>query len=357
MSTVNERKTALIHKLTNALEESRDVLSSVVNSDMTYLSNIGQSVTKPRQILVIGSGGTGSWFAPKLIKMLNDSLSKRLLPDASVLFVDADEIEEKNLIRQNFIPQDIGKNKALTLGSRYGSVCHPKLQVSSLGKYIVAKESDIHPDHKDKFTLLSSLGISSSTWIISLIDNAQTRKAIHMQAMRSRCYVIDVGNDARNGQLNFSNYNCRNQCSIFSSYYMQYPEAAAENDGISLFNCADADANSEDQLFNANDMAASVLANFLNSVIETRKVHSGKIEFVTGSNISVNRSIPLYEDVTRSYSGYDIHDAKRQYAGDVERGGNVPILGAILNAATPTTWRGMSSSGSECMTALKQLLI
>jgi molybdopterin/thiamine biosynthesis adenylyltransferase len=53
-------------------------------------------------VFVIGVGGVGSWTAEKLAKMAFVDLT----------LIDGDKLEEKNLDRQLFGPEDIGKNKA-----------------------------------------------------------------------------------------------------------------------------------------------------------------------------------------------------------------------------------------------------
>lgn len=59
---------------------------------------------------VVGCGGTGSWLAAKLHKLVG--------PYPMVL-MDGDILEEKNLDRQFFNDADIGLNKAEALGAKY----------------------------------------------------------------------------------------------------------------------------------------------------------------------------------------------------------------------------------------------
>ena len=61
-------------------------------------------------IIIVGAGGTGGWLA---------SFLHRIKDDHVVTIIDADIVEEKNLIRQNFNFNDINKNKAEVIGSRY----------------------------------------------------------------------------------------------------------------------------------------------------------------------------------------------------------------------------------------------
>lgn len=66
-----------------------------------------------RRVMVIGAGGTGSYLAQGLAKMV---AGYRL--QVKVTLVDPDIIEEKNCARQNFQPWEIGESKAQALAFR-----------------------------------------------------------------------------------------------------------------------------------------------------------------------------------------------------------------------------------------------
>ena len=70
----------------------------------------------PNKIIVFGCGGTGSRVVP-LIAQFVKSCAWVLNPE--LVLIDFDSVEEKNLLRQNFISSDVGKNKAVVLASRY----------------------------------------------------------------------------------------------------------------------------------------------------------------------------------------------------------------------------------------------
>lgn len=59
---------------------------------------------------VIGAGGVGSWLVPKLIRL-----------EKNLILIDGDTLEEKNLDRQLFDRDQIGRNKAKALAERYGA--------------------------------------------------------------------------------------------------------------------------------------------------------------------------------------------------------------------------------------------
>ena len=71
----------------------------------------------PVKIVMLGAGGTGGHIAPHLYRLLF-SLER----DVRFIIADGDVVEEKNLIRQNFIHADLGENKAKVLAERYSSV-------------------------------------------------------------------------------------------------------------------------------------------------------------------------------------------------------------------------------------------
>lgn len=70
-------------------------------------------------LVLIGCGGTGSWLAPtvaRYARMLTEHFGKTV----TVTFIDPDQVEAKNVYRQNFCDAEVGLNKATTLANRYG---------------------------------------------------------------------------------------------------------------------------------------------------------------------------------------------------------------------------------------------
>ena len=62
-------------------------------------------------LIVIGSGGTGTYFLKEISRFISsDKETKSLIK--SMTIIDGDIIEEKNLSRQCFCLQDIGQHKA-----------------------------------------------------------------------------------------------------------------------------------------------------------------------------------------------------------------------------------------------------
>lgn len=60
-------------------------------------------------IIVVGCGGTGSHYIKELGRLL---YGMKAGDRVRLILVDGDSVEEKNLVRQAFLAQDIGRNKA-----------------------------------------------------------------------------------------------------------------------------------------------------------------------------------------------------------------------------------------------------
>lgn len=67
--------------------------------------------------VVVGAGGTGGHLVPNLARLI--SIKNNESKQHTLTIIDNDIVEEKNLIRQNFTNNDINKNKAEVLATRY----------------------------------------------------------------------------------------------------------------------------------------------------------------------------------------------------------------------------------------------
>jgi len=80
-----------------SIKKINEFLSIVEESflkNMLIAYGKGREVNFPKIICIIGAGGTGSWFAPKLTKILNDARPKGLLAGdkTTVVFIDGDVV-------------------------------------------------------------------------------------------------------------------------------------------------------------------------------------------------------------------------------------------------------------------------
>ena len=90
-------------------------------------------------ILLIGCGGTGGCFFTKLSRFLAGFSSQ----DINIAFriMDGDYVEAKNLVRQPFLDEDIGKNKAVALASAAEEVLDVK--VIAYPQYLSPENSSV----------------------------------------------------------------------------------------------------------------------------------------------------------------------------------------------------------------------
>jgi hypothetical protein len=175
-------------------------------------------------IFVIGCGGTGSRLAPMLIQFLR-TISRPFNPvghleSPKIYFVDDDVVEQKNLLRQNFIEQDVGRPKASVLAERYGRAFG--MEISAVVSKVTAAQAwstdpatgalrapanYLPQEGASRLTLAGSL-------VVLCVDSAKARKEILQNLMdaevnfgtQSRpAMVIDAGNEDNFGQVRFWN--------------------------------------------------------------------------------------------------------------------------------------------------------
>jgi len=130
-------------------------------------------------ILQIGAGGNGSWLAKHISRLFNFN---------SYIIVDGDNVERKNLIRQNFTISDLGENKAQALAVRYSR--------------IFGKEIGYIPNFLNESNLRDEMRTSSI--IISCLDNNKSRRIIYNEFKKKPNMTvmwIDLGNDLDWGQI------------------------------------------------------------------------------------------------------------------------------------------------------------
>lgn len=154
---------------------------------------------KGKHWVVIGAGGNGGYYIPQLVRLValaNRKLKLSRRPLHQITIIDADDVEDKNLNRQNFLPVDIGKKKAEVMANRYGRAFGVEIQ------YIDA--------YLDSPRMLHDIIRNGPTpVIVGAVDNNKTRALIY-EVFRERndTYWLDAGNEEWGGQvvLGYSHY-------------------------------------------------------------------------------------------------------------------------------------------------------
>lgn len=137
-------------------------------------------------IIVVDCGGTGSHYIKELGRLLYGMGAKEKV---KLILVDGDYVEEKNLVRQAFLSQDIGYNKAQVmaeiLSQAYG------IMAEFYDKYIDTPADLEQLVDKDDMVLL-----------IGCVDNHQCRQSMHrFYQSRQHCIYMDSANEYSVGEV------------------------------------------------------------------------------------------------------------------------------------------------------------
>lgn len=118
------------------------------------------TITKPKMV-IIGAGGIGSWFCPRLAKKLEgDQLAGLSLGDITVF--DPDIVERKNMKHQAFFEGEEGLPKAAIMNHRFGF----KMSVSRF----------------------DTGNLTAFNWFVICADNTAVRKIVYEHVEASKTY-------------------------------------------------------------------------------------------------------------------------------------------------------------------------
>jgi PRTRC genetic system ThiF family protein len=236
---------------------------------------------KPVKIIMLGAGGTGGHVAPHLYRLLHT-----LDRNTKVIICDGDIVEEKNLIRQNFIAADLGKNKAQVLAERYATAFG--LEIAYVPEFIEDENRLTELVEPDRYSpslyneFMSEVGLSI---LIGCVDNNKSRQLCHkvFKATDNLIY-IDSGNGEYTGQV---------VCGVRRSgrsYYKPigdvYPDVLLDTDKFPTeLSCAEA-AVSAPQSIVANVMAATAVVSYLYNILVLGNIKTRSVSF-SGKSINI----------------------------------------------------------------------
>lgn len=148
------------------------------------------------RILVIGSGGTGTYFLKEFSRYLMGN-RKAYAKIQSLCIADGDLVEEKNLARQAFYKEDIGQRKAAVMASLLND-CFD-LNWGAYSKYIVEKEQ-VEQAMDDKTQFYS--GYDVIPVIICCVDNHACRLLCEDYFFsKDYCIYFDAANEFSSGEV------------------------------------------------------------------------------------------------------------------------------------------------------------
>ena len=224
------------------------------------------SLEHPVKIVMLGAGGTGGYAAPHIYRLIHT-----LRRPIQFFIADGDIVEEKNLVRQNFIRADLGRNKAAVMAERYASAFG--MEIAYLPEFI---ENDgvltslVTPDARQKELVV----------LIGAVDNNKSRQMCHSVFMQAKDLVyIDSGNGQYTGQV---------ICGIRRggrTYYKPvgtlYPDVLEDTDKFPTeLSCAEA-AISAPQSVVANVMAATAILSYLYDILVLGDITVQNVTFST----------------------------------------------------------------------------
>lgn len=175
-------------------------------------------------IHVIGGGGIGSWIVPKLC---------RLIDPHEIIIHDGDNLEVRNLDRQLFREDDIGRNKAAALADIHGT------------------------RHNANFVTANNLRPTAADWIVCCADNNAARRAALAIADRDGPRVIVAANEYEDAEAYM--YSSEWQGTALDPR-VYYPGLSRDNapDPTRPHGCTGDAAAAAPQLATANDLAAAL---------------------------------------------------------------------------------------------------
>jgi molybdopterin/thiamine biosynthesis adenylyltransferase len=192
---------------------------------------------KSKHLFIIGCGGVGSKIVPDLFRWNTESNVYE-----TVHLIDGDDVELKNLDRQDFNAKDIAMNKAEALkeGNYYENfqvMVHPEFINSDRMRDIADDKKEIH--------------------ILAAVDSFKTRKELNDWFNEiDDGLLISAGNEYYHGNVQMALR--KNGKAITPDITCMHPEIAEPQDKDRLEMGCDEEIPSSPQLVFANRMAATL---------------------------------------------------------------------------------------------------
>ena len=233
------------------------------------------ALDKPVKIVMLGAGGTGGHVAPHLYRLLHT-----LNRPVKVIIADGDIVEEKNLVRQNFISADLGRNKAQVLAERYASAFG--MEVHYISDFIESEDRLAELIKPDRYNPgpFSYQREDSHVILIGAVDNNRSRQLCHQVFKKADNLIyIDSGNGEFTGQVVCGIR--RNTRTYYKPIGDIYPDILRDNDKFPTeLSCAEA-AVSAPQSIVANIMAATAVVSYIYNILVLGNISVRSVTFST----------------------------------------------------------------------------
>lgn len=253
------------------------------------------SSTAPVKIIVLGAGGTGGYVIPHLYRL---AFARK--GPVRIVICDGDIVERKNLIRQNFVEQDIGRNKAEVLAERYSEAFGIECEYRA---FFVENEAELKKLVLPDFYSSKHNDIPETQKVILLgcVDNNKSRQMCHnvFRNVENLIY-IDSGNDEFTGQVVCGVR--QGKRTTYKPVCSLYPELLKEEDKFpSELSCAERTV-SAPQSVTANLFAAMAMTAFLYDLLICGELLT---RYVTFSSRHIGMRAELIKVRKKSKKGKD----------------------------------------------------
>lgn len=146
--------------------------------------------------IIVGAGGTGTYFLKEFSRFIAGTEFEKQI--AAMYILDGDTVEKKNLTRQCFCEEDIGRNKAAVMAEILNEEF--KLSFRSRNHYLLKKESITEMVRES-----SEYGENNIPVVISCVDNHACRLLLEEYFQEvSNCIYFDSANEYETGEVVYS---------------------------------------------------------------------------------------------------------------------------------------------------------
>lgn len=241
-------------------------------------------------VTVVGLGGTGSQVARSLARVIYDMRRARL-HTPTVVFIDPDVVEEKNVGRQMFAAGDITQNKSRVLARRFNQALG--LEIEAIDQPLDARR------HIERHGNL----------VVGCVDNHLARREL----AKVEGIWLDAGNHFDSGQVCVGNSADRDtllrhlkgdqhgKYRYLPSPALLFPqllEPEPQPVPQPALSCADLVAGGEQHLL-INDLIACVVAGYLYKLLHRQPVTTF-VSYVSVDGLAV-RSLPICREELLPY--------------------------------------------------------
>ena len=237
------------------------------------------STAIPVKVIMLGAGGTGSYVAMHLYRLMH-CLDRHV----HIIIADGDSVEEKNLVRQHFTVSDLGLNKAQVLAERYAAAF--RMEAEYIPDFIEDGHGLLELVKPDRVRIDGHSYTTCYEMVVLLgcVDNNKTRKLCNDVFYASRDLIyIDSGNGEHSGQVVCGVR--RNGRTMSKPIGNVYPDVLDDTDKFPTeLGCAEASV-SAPQTIAANMTAATLVVNLLYNIIV---MGDNKVKSATFSTKTLN---------------------------------------------------------------------